>query len=196
MIASSTAAISQDPNPGPSNKAETERDYYIQMVMHLRHAVANPGTLQDSILGGQKRACGKLVGAEHRSSARRSLGGPTPPRRLERLGESSLQKFAELRRSLELWNGIQLLECRGERIGETPDRTWPKLLVLRLEVEVMHATGQVFGSFQLALNERLVDDHLGGDVSKFTSLPELHLFSHRLEVSLHAIDTDRDAVDE
>src|SRR5271169_1691145 len=55
MIASSTAAISQDPNPGPSNKAETERDYYIQMVMHLRHAVANPGTLQDSILGGQKR---------------------------------------------------------------------------------------------------------------------------------------------
>ena len=59
MIAFSTAAISQDPNSGPRNKAETERDYYIQMVVDLRHAVANPGTLQGFILALQKRASGR-----------------------------------------------------------------------------------------------------------------------------------------
>src|SRR5712692_3889629 len=37
-------------------------------------------------------------------------------------------------RSLELWNRIQFLECRGERIRKTPDRSRSELLVLRLEV--------------------------------------------------------------
>ncbi len=60
----------------------------------------------------------------------------------------------------------------------------------------MHATGEVFGSFQSALNERLVDDHLRGDVRQFASLPGFHLLSHRLKVSLHSINANRDAVDE
>jgi hypothetical protein len=42
--------------------------------------------------------------------------------------------------------------------------------------------------FQSALDERLVDDHLGSDVRQFTSLPSFHLFPHRLEVPLHPID--------
>ena len=60
----------------------------------------------------------------------------------------------------------------------------------------MHGAGQVFGSFESALDERLVDDHLGGDIRQFASLPGFHLLSHRLEVPLHSIDTHRDAVNE
>jgi hypothetical protein len=33
-------------------------------------------------------------------------------------------------------------------------------------------------------------------VGQFTSLPRFYLLSHRLEVALHSIDADRDAVDE
>jgi len=64
------------------------------------------------------------------------------------------------------------------------------------KIQVMHGPGKVFWSFQLALHKRLVDDHLGGDVRQLTPLPGLHLLSHRLEVSLHPVNPDRDAVDE
>ena len=66
----------------------------------------------------------------------------------------------------------------------------------KFEVEVMHAAGQVFWSFQSALDECLVDDHLGGDVCQFASLPSFHLLSHGFEVPLHSVDADRDAVDQ
>src|SRR5208337_5672385 len=89
-----------------------------------------------------------------------------------------------------------LLECRSERIGETPDRSRPEFLVLRLEVQVMDGAGEVFGSFESALDKCLVDDHLGGDVRQLTFLPGFHLLSHRLKVSLHSINANRDAVDE
>jgi len=59
----------------------------------------------------------------------------------------------------------------------------------------LHAAGEVFGSFESALDERLVDDHLGGDVRQFTSLPCFHLLSNGLKVSLHSVNTNR-AVDE
>jgi hypothetical protein len=40
------------------------------------------------------------------------------------------------------------------------------------------------------LHKRLADDDLGGDVGQFTSLPDLYLLAHGLEVPLHPIDTD------
>src|SRR5258708_18167408 len=64
------------------------------------------------------------------------------------------------------------------------------------KIQVMHGPGKVFRSFKLALHKRLVDDHLGGDIRQFTSLPKLHLLSHRLKVALHSVNTNRDAVDE
>ncbi|MGA8734553.1 MAG: hypothetical protein WB558_11590 [Terriglobales bacterium] len=79
---------------------------------------------------------------------------------------------------------------------EAPDRPRPEFLVLRFEVEVMHAAGKVLGSFEFALDKGLVDDNLGGNVRQFTSLPGFHLLSHRLKVSLHSVNADRDAVDE
>ncbi len=35
----------------------------------------------------------------------------------------------------------------------------------------MHSAGKVLWSFEFALDECLVDDHLGGHVGQFTSLP-------------------------
>ena len=60
----------------------------------------------------------------------------------------------------------------------------------------MHGAGKVFWSFQSALDECLVDDHLGGHIRQFTSLSGFHLLSHRLKVPLHSINPYRDAVDE
>src|SRR6516162_2752244 len=54
----------------------------------------------------------------------------------------------------------------------------------------------MLGSLEFALDKRLVDDHLAGDIGQLTSLPGLHLHSHRLEVALHAVDTYRNAVNE
>src|SRR5260370_41648364 len=52
------------------------------------------------------------------------------------------------------------------------------------------------GGLEFALNKCLVDDHLGGDVRQFAFLPGLHLFSQRLETSLHPVDADGDTDDE
>jgi len=60
----------------------------------------------------------------------------------------------------------------------------------------MHGAGEVFWSFKLAFHKRLVDDHLGRDVREFTPLSRLHLLSHRLEVALHPVNPNRDAVDQ
>ncbi len=53
-------------------------------------------------------------------------------------------------------------------------------------------TGDTF----LVFDERFVDDHLGGDVRQFTSLPCLHLLSHGLKIPLHPVHAYRNAVDE
>src|SRR5437879_7512337 len=123
--------------------------------------------------------------------------GPARNRRSsEGLRESSLEELAQLSCGLELWNGIEFLECGSERIRKTPDRSRPEILVLRFEVEVMDAPGEMFRRFQFALDERLVDDHLGGDIGQFASLPRLHLLSHWLEVALHSVYANRDAINE
>ena len=70
------------------------------------------------------------------------------PRRLERLGEPGFQELAQFGRRLELWNGIEFLECGSERIRKTPDRPRPEFLILRLEVQVVHGAGEVLGSFE------------------------------------------------
>jgi hypothetical protein len=60
----------------------------------------------------------------------------------------------------------------------------------------MHAASKVLWGFESALDKRLVDDHLGGDVGQFPSLPRFDLLSHGLEVALHSINSDRDAINE
>ena len=52
---------------------------------------------------------------------------------------------------------------------------------------------QMLRRFQLAFHERLVDDHLYGDISDFFLLPTFYLLAHRLKVPLHPVHTNRDA---
>jgi hypothetical protein len=60
----------------------------------------------------------------------------------------------------------------------------------------MYSASKVFRCFELAFHKGLIDDDLGSNVREFASLPGLHLLLHRPKVTLHAVDTDRDAVDE
>ena len=60
----------------------------------------------------------------------------------------------------------------------------------------MHGPRQMLWSFQLSLDKRFVDDHLGSDVCEFALPPRLHLLAHGFEVPLHPVNADRDAVDE
>ena len=108
----------------------------------------------------------------------------------------ALQKFSQFGGRLKLWDRVQFLERRRERIRETPDRPRAELLVPWLEVQIVHSPREMFWRLEFALNERLVDRDLGGNVCQFELLPRLHLIPHRLEIPLHAIHADRDAIDE
>jgi hypothetical protein len=54
----------------------------------------------------------------------------------------------------------------------------------------MNRPNEVLRSLLSALDERLVNDHLGCDIGEFASLPRLHLLLHRFEVALHPVDAD------
>jgi hypothetical protein len=60
----------------------------------------------------------------------------------------------------------------------------------------MYRACEVFRSFQLALHERFIDDDFGRHICQFTPLPGFDLLSHRFEIPLHPVHTNRDAVDE
>jgi len=115
---------------------------------------------------------------------------------LERLQEPSLQELTQLSCSLELWDGIQFLECRREGVRQTPDCSRPEFIVFRLEVQVMHRAGKMLGNFKLALDKGLVDHNLGSDIREFASLPSFYLLSHGLKVPLHSVDPDRDGINQ
>lgn len=86
----------------------------------------------------------------------------------------------------------------GARLEEAAvgSLSWPPETFSHDLALVMHRAHKVFGSFQFPFDEGFVDDDFRRDVCQFTSLPDLHLVSHRLEVSLHPVDTDRDAIDQ
>src|SRR5437660_8927570 len=141
---------------------------------------------------GSDKAPASTQRLPRQKGATRSGGPAGTTTWLEGLREAGLKKLSELRCCPELRDGVHFLERRCEGIRQAPDRPRLELLILRLEVQVMHGTGKVFGSFEFALDERFVDDHLGRDVRQFTSLPGFDLLSHRLEVSLHPVDANRD----
>ena len=102
--------------------------------------------------------------------------------------EAGLKKLSELRCCPELRNGVQFLERRRARVGETPDRSRFKLLVFRFEIEIMHSARKMLWSFESVLDESLVDHDLGPNVGQLAS-PVFHLLSHRLKVALHPVNT-------
>jgi hypothetical protein len=65
------------------------------------------------------------------------------------------QEGAEATRGggFELRGGVQFLECRSDRVRETPNRPQHEFLVPWLEVKVMYGARQVHGCLQFALDE-------------------------------------------
>jgi hypothetical protein len=59
----------------------------------------------------------------------------------------------------------------------------------------VHSPRQVPRNVQFAFDEGLLDDHLGRDGAQLRLAPHFYLLSHRLEVPLHPVNTDRDRVD-
>ena len=90
--------------------------------------------------------------------------------------------------------GSSSLKCRGEGVRQAPDRPRLKLFVFRIEIEVVHQTGKMYGSVQVAFNERPIDDQLGGRGRQLLIAPLFHLAPHRFEVALHAVHADSQAV--
>jgi hypothetical protein len=60
----------------------------------------------------------------------------------------------------------------------------------------VHATGLGAWGFRLAFDEGFLDEYLGADIGEFAPLPRLHLFAHGLEVALHSVDPDRNAINQ
>jgi len=115
---------------------------------------------------------------------------------LKTLREPSLQELSQFCCRPELRYRIQFLERRCECIRQTPDGSRAEFLVLWLEVQIMYCPSQVLGRLQFAFDESFVDYDFRGDIGEFTLLPSFDLLSHRLEVALHPIDSDRNAIDE
>ena len=105
-----------------------------------------------------------------------------------------IQERAQPRRRLELRDGVELLEGRGEGVREAPERARRKLRQYRVEVELVDAPGEVLGRIELAFDERPVNHELRPLVRQLLRLPGLDLPLHRLEVPLHAVDPDREGV--
>jgi len=56
---------------------------------------------------------------------------------------------------------------------------------------------KVFGSFQFAFDERLINNYFRADVGEFALLPRLDLLPHGLEVPLHPVySTDTQSMSE
>ncbi len=100
------------------------------------------------------------------------------------------QKSSQFGCGFELGNGIQFLECAGERIRQAPHRPRRELLVLRLEIEPVHFGEKSTWRFQLAIHERGIENQLRPFVGDLRLPPLFHLASHRVKASLDPIDTN------
>ena len=104
--------------------------------LHSDRMVGHPET-DDKINGREKRrpsrnACrAKAVIRDRRPGRHRHAS-------LKSLREQSFQKLAQLGCRLELWTGIEFLECGSKRIRETPDRPRSEFLVSEVNDLLLH----------------------------------------------------------
>ena len=115
---------------------------------------------------------------------------------LEGAGGAGFEIARQFGGGFKLGHGVEFLEGGGKRIGKAPERAGLKLFVLRLEVQIMDAPGEMFGNIEFAFDEGFVDEEFGGDVGEFVLAPGVDLVLHRFEVALHAVDADGDGIDE
>ena len=98
-----------------------------------------------------------------------------------------IEKLSQLRRCLELWNGIELLERAGKRIRQAPHGSCRKLRILRLEVQAVNLGQKAAWRLKFAIDKRLIQNQLGTLVADLRTAPLLDLPLHRLKVPLDAV---------
>src|SRR2546425_9334644 len=84
----------------------------------------------------------------------------------------AVQERPQFRRGLELRDGVEFLERRGEGVRQAPHRSRLEFLQRRIEIPIVDDSGQVFWHLQLAFDECLVDDQLRCYVRDLASLPQ------------------------
>ncbi len=89
---------------------------------------------------------------------------------------------------------VWVVSCKSWQAGFDPTQKIAAIEGTRMLREAyvteLDVRARCLGASKFALDERLVDDHLRGDVCQFASLPGFHLLSHRLKVALHSVDAD------
>jgi membrane fusion protein, multidrug efflux system len=102
---------------------------------------------------------------------------------------NTFKKCSQLGGSPELWNGFRFFEGRGERVRQTLQGPWCKLLAQRNEIEVVDSPGRVLGDIQLPLDAfpRLAIDDTFASSEPFPSqrggpMPERFVFSDLREL--------------
>ena len=106
------------------------------------------------------------------------------------------EKAAQLGRCLELRHRIELLEGAGEGVRQAPHRPGREFRVLRLEIQPVDLGQQAPGRFQLAVNERRVEDQLRRVIGDLRLPPRLNLALQRLEVPLNPVHADRERINQ
>src|SRR6266851_746879 len=94
-------------------------------------------------LGGSPKAASLAPAYSNRTDLMRSIGG----------GCGELEKRRELRRCPELRDRVEVLERACERVGQAPHCSRSELLDPWVEICVVNAPGQVFGSVELSFYE-------------------------------------------
>ena len=100
------------------------------------------------------------------------------------------QKASQLCRCFELRHRIKLLEGAGKSVRQAPHGPGRELRILRLEVQAVDLAQQAPGRFQLAVDERRVQDQLRRVIGDLGLPPGLHLALQRFEIPLNPVDTD------
>src|SRR5436190_167127 len=98
---------------------------------------------------------------------------------LANLGGGTLQRY-----------GFELLGGSAESVVEAPDGARSELLMWRSKVIIVGWPGQVFRKLHGSLDERFVNQKLGGSVGQLNVLPALHILDHGLEVALDVVHAE------
>ena len=83
---------------------------------------------------------------------------------LEIAGGAGFEVVRQFGGGFKLGHGVEFFEGGSKRVRKAPERARLKLWILRLEIEIMHTAGEMFGNFEFAFDEGFVDEEFGGDV--------------------------------
>jgi hypothetical protein len=96
----------------------------------------------------------------------------------------------------ELRHWVELLKRAGKCVREAPHGPGREFRVLRLEIQPVDFGEQSSWCFQLAVNERGVEDQLRPVVSDLRLPPQFNLVLQRLEVPLNPVHPNRERINE